>query len=276
MNRAVVHGSDRHGFDTIPDRQYAIAQLPQCRNGEIPNRLFVLHQQDRLGALDLRWNMDGARDTFPPLAHREVACEGRANTGLGVYQHMAVTLPDDSVHGRETQPRSFALLLGREEGLECMGQCFGRHAGTGVTHRHDDVGPWRHGRCRGRTGFVQPNVASLNREGTAMGHRITAVHCEIEQHLLDLTGIGHNRREIFVRRGHNSYRGTEEPAQHLLHVTHALVEAERLGVERLAAAECEKLAGQRTRAVARLDDLIYLTGPTRLLAKILAENVGVV
>src|SRR6266576_6703936 len=108
-----------------------------------------------------------------------------------------------------------------------------------------------------------------------MGHRITAVHAEIEQHLLDLTGIGHDRREIFIRRGHNSYRRTEEPAQHLLHVTHALVEAERLGVERLAAAECEKLAGQRTRAVARLDDLIYLTGPTRLLAKILAENVGV-
>src|SRR6202040_2003542 len=55
----------------------------------------------------------------------------------------SVALLHNSVDRRQTQPRAFFYLFGREKRFEDMNLRLGVHAGAGIADRQQDVRPWR-------------------------------------------------------------------------------------------------------------------------------------
>ena len=70
-------------------------------------------------------------------------------------------------------------------------------------------------------------------------------------------------------------RRAEEPAQHLLHIRHALIEAERFGLEWLPATERQQLPRQRRRPVACLDDFVDVLGVAGIRSEVVLKDVRV-
>ncbi len=105
---------------------------------------------------------------------------------------------------------------------------------------------------------VEVDVGGFDREPAALRHRVAGVDHEIHQHLLDLTRVGAHPPQ--VRRGDGDERDVlaDEPPQHAVHFSHDDVEVQDLGLEHLAAAVGEQLAGEPGRPLRRLADLFHI------------------
>src|SRR5438445_10346898 len=68
----------------------------------------------------------------------QIDLEHRAPPGLAVDHDVSAALLDDPVDGGEPQPRPFARLLGREEGLEDARLRLAVDAVAGVAHGQHD------------------------------------------------------------------------------------------------------------------------------------------
>src|SRR5688572_32870286 len=85
---------------------------------EAPDHRVVLHYEDRLAAAMKLMRHDGGRCRRLLLGTREVHRERTASSRLALDDDHPAALLHDPVHGRETEPRSPADLLGREKRLE--------------------------------------------------------------------------------------------------------------------------------------------------------------
>ena len=70
-------------------------------------------------------------------------------------QDGAAALPDNSVDGGESEPRSLALFLGCEERFKHTSLGLGIHSVAGVLHRENDIGAGGHGVGRAGAGFFE-------------------------------------------------------------------------------------------------------------------------
>jgi hypothetical protein len=91
---------------------------------------------------------------------------------------------------------------------------------------------------------------------TAVGHGIARVYCEVDEHLLELAGVGEHRIELRLERRPEFDVRADQPGQHRHQPVHDVVEEQRLRLEHLLAAECEELPGEMRRSRRCARDLL--------------------
>jgi hypothetical protein len=93
-------------------------------------------------------------------------------------------------------------------------------------------------------GFVQLGVAHLDGELAALGHGVAGVDRQVEQHLLDVAGVGLDRPQLRVGHGDQLDVLADDAAEHPVHVRHHGPQVEDLRLHDGLAAEGQELAGQ--------------------------------
>ena len=187
------------------------------------------------------------------LDAREEDAERRALAPLAVDPDVPAALVHDAVHRGEPEPRALALLLGGEEGLEEVRLHVRVHADARVRHLEHHVRARLDPDPR-RLVLADRAIGRLDGQPAAVRHGVARVDGEVQEHLLDLTGIGRHGSE--VRRGHRDEldRLAEEPIEHRVQAADDAVDVEHGGREHLLSAEGQELARERRRLVGGLAD----------------------
>src|SRR5262247_3109780 len=112
---------------------------------------------------------------------------------------MSTALGNDAVYRRESEPRAAVGVFRREERLEDSGACLVAHADARIAELEHDVAPrWQNGiRRRDRSDL---GISRRDAKRSAFRHRIAGVEREVEQHLLQLTGIRANGPNAGIER----------------------------------------------------------------------------
>ena len=88
------------------------------------------------------------------------------------------------------------------------------------------------------------------------GHRVARVHDQVDQHLLELTGVGQHVAERGIEVHVERHVGAEQAAEHRVDLAHHAVERQHARLEHLPAAEREQLASEAGGALAGVADLL--------------------
>ena len=171
---------------------------------------------------------------------------------------MTAVLAHDAVHGGEPEPGAFALLFGREEGLEHARARRGVHTGAGIADGEEDI--------RARLGIdvllgvraVDLHLVRFDGEDAAVRHGIAGVDGEVQEHLVNLRRISTNRSQLRCQDRGELDLLSDQPAQHLVRVGDDLVQAQGPRLDRLPAAEGQELAGEVAGALGRAADLLEI------------------
>ena len=112
-----------------------------------------------------------------------------------------------------------------------MGHDVERHAGAVVGDAERDILTRRQFPLL-RRAIVQPLVGGLDRQSTALRHRIACVDAQIEQRVLKLVGIDERRPEAAGADDQVNRRPDRAPDQ-FFHPSNEPIDVGRLGIERL-------------------------------------------
>ena len=254
---AVLFGGAQR-FHAGPRLDQIVAALLQRHGGEVADHFLVFHQQDRLdaragGALGTDHD---AGDGHRLLGRRQKDAERRAFPRLADHVDVPLVLLDDAVDDGQAQAGALAEFLGGEERLEDARLHFAAHAAASVGHGQQHVAA---GLDVGRQVVgvrVQDDVAGLDGELAAARHGVAGVDRQIDEHLVDLAGVGLDAREVRPRHDGQFDVLVEQLAEHQLRVADLRIEVEHLGHADVAAAEGEQLRGEADGAVGSLVDLL--------------------
>ncbi len=140
---------------------------------------------------------------------------------------MAAALLHDAVGGGEAEAGAFPLTLRGEEGLEHPRQRRLVHAVPSVADRDHHVRPGSHQLALpGVTAAFQVDVGRLDHQAAAARHRVPRVHRQIDDHLLDLPGIGFDALQVGPQHRHQLDILPDQPLEHAADVAHHVVEVE--------------------------------------------------
>ena len=153
----------------------------------------------------------------------------------------------------------------------------GIHAGAGVGHGQQHVGPRSRGEVLRGVRLVELGVAGLDGEPAAVGHRVARVDGEVDDHLLDLAGVRLHRAEPGPECRAELDVLTDQAPQQLFQVRDEHVQVQHLGRQHLLATEGEQLArevGGTPRGFADLFDVFPLghLGPEGLEQQVSATE----
>ena len=87
-------------------------------------------------------------------------------------------------------------------------------------------------------------LADVQGESSAVGHRVPRVHCEIEQHLVQLNGVGAHQRSVVVDRRLEAHPLAEDVTEQQLGLTNDVGRIEDHRIQLLELAEREQLASE--------------------------------
>src|SRR5215471_21713049 len=124
---------------------------------------------------------------------RQVNLERGSHTFLAIYKDVPLALLHDSINRTQSQSRTFAKALRRKERLEDMSYGVFVHARAGIAHSKLHVTPGNDSHVSAREFFIEFSVRGLDRQLSAMWHRVTSVDRQVHDDLLDLAGIGAHR-----------------------------------------------------------------------------------
>ncbi len=193
--------AQRQRLGAVARDQHPVAESAQDLVHQSAHGVLVLRQQNRLVAAGHRARLGGvARRLHQRFGPRQVDPEGRAPSRCTLDGDVASVLLDDPVHGGEPEAASLLGRLGREEGLEDPLARLLVHPVAGVARLEQDVRPARGGRMGCYERRVELDVARLDRQASALRHRVARVDREVHDHLLELAGIRHDRREARFER----------------------------------------------------------------------------
>src|SRR5205814_66890 len=190
--------------------------------------------------------------------------EGRARAGLALHFDGPAALLDDAVDGRQTEPRAFAFFLRREERLEDLRHDLGGHSRARVGDREPHVTAGRSAGTALTRISIEFDLIELDVNPASRGHRIAGVDDQVDEHLLDLTGIAAYASEAGLTHEGELDVFANQPAQHVFRLRDDLFEREDLRHQHLTTAEEEELTRQAGRTVGRVDDLAGV-GPPRVV-----------
>ena len=145
-----------------------------------------------------------------------------------------------------------ALRLRREERLERTLADVVVHADAEVADGQADVAPRLQVDVVGRVGLVDDVVRRLDDQAAAVGHRVARIDREIDEHLLELAGIGLDGPEVHAETSLEHHPLAERPMEQVLEPGNDVVEVEHLGLDDFAAAEDEQLPRELRSALRRL------------------------
>jgi hypothetical protein len=103
---------------------------------------------------------------------------------------------------------------------------------------------------------IECDVGGLKPQPATRGHRVPCVEREIDDHLLQLAGIGPDPADGGIELGHQLDVGAEQAAQHPAYVRDYRVEVEHPGLEHLLPGKGQQLPGDSRCASRRLHHLI--------------------
>jgi hypothetical protein len=118
------------------------------------------------------------------------------------------------------------------------------------------------------------DVGRLDRQPSAVGHGVTRVHGQVDDHFLDLSGIGadaaarrqiHRQRDVF----------TNQPGKEALRTSQHRIQIENLRLENLPSAEREQLANEVRGAPGRATNLVEIALRTMGGPEVLSDQLGV-
>ena len=92
-------------------------------------------------------------------------------------------------------------------------------------------------------GFIEFDIAGFDGELPALGHRVSGVHGEIHDHLLDLARVHFHRTGALAEDGGKLHILANQAAQHLLEIGKDDIDVQDFRFQNLLAAEGQKLAG---------------------------------
>ena len=267
-----VPRADTGRLRRILDREHLVAVGLQHQPHELAHAGVVLDDHDRLrAAARPRVAAVGLGVGARARGDRQVDLERRAAPGLAVDVDPAAALLDHAEHGREPEPGALAGGLGRVERLEQVAADLLVHADARVADRQQDVRAGRALAVLGDLRRLELDVGGLDRQRAAVGHRVARVGGEVEDHALHLRAVGLDRREPVAELDRDADVVADDALQHPLHAGDDLVEVDHARVQHLAAAEREKLAGERRRLPGGAGDLLQLL----VLAPAAQQDLGV-
>src|SRR3989441_1258231 len=132
---------------------------------------------------------------------RQIDAERGTPTRRAVHADIAPALTHDAIHRREAEPGPLTMRLGGEERLEQVRPDLAVHADARVRDAEQHVAPGRDG-GRGRGALpVDQGVWPPGPQVSTLGHGVAGVHREVDEHLLDLSGVDPHRAQLGRQRG---------------------------------------------------------------------------
>lgn len=262
VESALVLAGERERLTAVARLENGVAALDENAPRERADRVLVLGEQDRLGSTGrARWRRRLRKRCG---GVREQDRERRAPPGLRLDVDCPPALQHDPVHGREAEARAASRLLRREERLE--GPCTGRliHALAGVADAKAQ---------RGRA--IVLDGLGLDRQLSTRRHCVACVQRQVDQHLLELTGIGVDRPGLGSRDGDELDVLTDQAPQQLVGREHDPVDVDELELEHLAAAERKELPRQRRGPAGGAADLLGIGPRERPLRHRIEQQLAV-
>ena len=175
--------------------------------------------QQHLSPLEGRF--PGLRLVGPRPGAAAVACawprpedaEAGALPEAALDPDQTAVLADDAVDGRQPETGAGALLLGGEERLEEVLEDLAVHPRAVVPHAELDERPRYDSRETARLFLAEPDVAGRDLDLSSPGHGVPGVESEVEEHLLELSGIALHRRRSGVERERDLEPLAEHPPE---------------------------------------------------------------
>ena len=131
---------------------------------------------------------------------------------------MPAALFHDAVYRRKTQPCAAAAFLRCIKRLENVCERLGAHADSRVRYAEHHVRSRLDGRLIVAKRRVQFDVAGLNHQLAPIGHRVARVDNQIQNDLLDLSGVGLHRSKVFADLRFHLDRFAHQTPHQLVHV----------------------------------------------------------
>ena len=113
------------------------------------------------------------------------------------------------------------------------------HPDAVVAHPQADVSAGAKPGTSRRVRLVNQGVLRADGEDASVGHGIARVHRKIDQDLLHLAGVRHDRPQFAPEIGAQLYVLTQRSPKELIDIADHLVQAHGLGPHDLTTAECE-------------------------------------
>lgn len=161
----------------------------------------------------------------------------------GVQVHLAAGLLGEAVDHRQAQAGALADKLGGVERLEGVGHDVRRHTGAGVGDAQAQVGTF--GEVEGARGVaVEPAVAGLQGDATALGHGVAGVDAQVEQRVFQLADVNEGGPGVGGADGFDLDAGAGGALNEFGHAVHQAVDVGRTRFQGLAARERQQALGE--------------------------------
>src|SRR6202008_410500 len=102
---------------------------------------------------------------------------------------VSTRLLHNSIHSGETETGAFTGVLGGEERIERLLARVAIPSDPGVATRQHYVAPGNDGRVLAGVRLIELHILGLDGNGSALRHRVARVDYQVDEYLLDLTGI---------------------------------------------------------------------------------------
>ena len=154
------------------------------------------------------------------------------------------------------QPQSGALpgLLRCEKGLEDPKPGRLIHARSRIGDRQHHISSRTNAREGEDICFGELGNRRQNGERASCWHGIARIDNQVHNHLLELAGIGLDAPRKGTQPSRQANIFPDEPSQEALQPLHDLIENQHLGLQELAAAECQELRRQSCGPLGRIVD----------------------
>jgi hypothetical protein len=184
------------GLGSPARRGHLVAAVREDSLAEGADCILVLDQEDALASAHAVGDLLVGAGGHGGVHGRQVDPEHRPVARLAVQADLTARRRDDPVHGRQAEPRALALALGREERLEDARGHLRLHPAAVVGDRQPHVAPRRELGMIVEEVTVELHLAGLDHEAPAVLHGVAGIHRQVDQHLLDLAGVGPHRRHF--------------------------------------------------------------------------------
>src|SRR5438309_2056624 len=149
------------------------------------------------------------------------------------------------------------------------------HAGAGVAHGEEYIRAGLGVDMLLRVPAVDVDLVRLDRERAAVRHRVASVDRKVEEHLVDLTGVGANGAEGWRQDGDQLHLLSNQAAQHLVRVGDDVVQVEDPRLDGLAAAEGQQLPREVAGGLRGATDLVEILAMGAVGGKVEKDQIRV-
>ncbi len=175
---------------------------------------------------------------------RQIDLDARSVPGLAIDFYVAAGLFDKAINHAETEAGSFARRLGREKRIEGSLDNLLGHAGSGIRHRNHDILPRRDLLVPIGVSLIEMGIGALDREFSALRHRIAPVDDQVQQGHFQLVGVATRAPQSAGQHGLDRDLRSERAAGQVGHGSDQPVDVDRRRRERLLPRESEQPLGQ--------------------------------